>query len=72
MSAPSVIPGWFSIRGAAEYTGFSVTSIRAAIDLGKFPTREVQLLGDKKTKPNIRIRREDLDAWIQGTNPQTQ
>lgn len=62
--------GWFSIRDAARYTGFSVSSIRTALKLGKLPKREVALSGQK----SVRIRREHLDAWIEGkpsTPPQS-
>ncbi|HEY8961686.1 MAG TPA: helix-turn-helix domain-containing protein [Luteolibacter sp.] len=60
---PSPIqPGWFSIPGAAKYTGFSVTTIRTAIKLGRFPFHQVPVSGQK----SIRIKREHLDAWIEG------
>lgn len=61
----SITPGWYSIAGAAAYTGFSIMSIRRAIALDKFPIREVHLAGKKHSKPNIRIARSDLDAWIE-------
>ena len=68
MNSAAVTPGWFSIPGAAAYTGFSVMSIRTAIELKKFPANSVALTGAGK-KQNIRIRREDLDQWIQGPTP---
>jgi len=64
-SVNSILPGWFSLKGAAVYTGFSVTSIRAAIEAGKFPVRRVEITGSGG-KDSVRIRREHLDAWIEG------
>jgi excisionase family DNA binding protein len=61
----TITPAWFSIPDAARYTGFSQTSIRKAIEAGKFPVREVEITG-KGRKNNIRIKRTDLDAWIEG------
>lgn len=55
---------WFSLRDAARYTGFSVSSIRKAVALGHLPKKTVPLSGQK----SVRIRREHLDAWIEG-NP---
>ena len=59
----SIQPGWFSLKGAAQYTGFSAKSISRAIKAGKLAAREVQVTG---TQPQKRIRRADLDAWIEG------
>lgn len=64
MSVNSIQPGWYSIEGAATYTGFSVSSIRTAIDEKLFPAKRVKLAG-KGSKPNVRIRREHLDRWIE-------
>ena len=65
MSVKQIQPGWFSIPGACRYTGFSETTIRAAIKAGKFPAYRVEITGAGR-KENIRIRRESLDAWIEG------
>jgi hypothetical protein len=54
---------WFSIPDAALYAGFSVSSIRKALALGLVPKKTVPLGGQK----SVRIKREHLDAWIQGT-----
>lgn len=58
----TVQPGWFSIRGAAVYTGFSESAIRNAAKEGRFPVARVSVRG----APEPRIRREHLDAWIEG------
>ena len=60
----TITPGWFSIRGAAIYTGFSVRSIRLAMEKKRFPVKKVKV-SDGPTK-ETRIAREDLDAWIRG------
>lgn len=60
----TITPGWFSIRGAALYTGFSVTAIRTAMSKGRFPFHQVEISGGPTKE--TRIRRDDLDAWIQG------
>lgn len=65
MSALHIQPGWFSIPGAARYTGFSISAIRTAIDGGKLPKRVVAVK-EGSSKPSIRIKREDLDTWIIG------
>lgn len=59
----TVQPGWFSIRGAALYTGFSVTAIRMAMSKGRFPFYQVEVSGGPTKE--TRISREALDAWIQ-------
>ena len=58
-------PGWFSLEGAAIYTGFSVSSIRAAMEENKFPVKRVTIRGTG-IKNSSRIKREHLDAWIEG------
>lgn len=58
-----IVPAWFSVKGAAAYTGFSVSSIEAAIREDRFPSRLVKIKGVAKAR---RIKREDLDAWIIG------
>lgn len=62
--ATKIQPGWFSIRGAAEYTGFSVTAIRTAIEKNKFPVKRVAITGSG-AKDSVRIKREHLDEWIE-------
>lgn len=63
MSRSSTVEqGWFSIAGAARYTGFSVSTIRTAIKLGKLPEKKVTVSGQK----SVRLKRADLDAWIEG------
>ncbi len=65
MAASNTIePGWFSIRGAAIYTGFSVTAIREAMKQNEFPVRRVTITGSGSAT-SARIKREDLDAWIE-------
>jgi hypothetical protein len=65
MAQTKIDPGWFSIRGAAEYTGFSVTAIRTAIKEDKFPVSRVTITGSG-AKDSARIKKEHLDAWIEG------
>lgn len=60
-----IAPGWFSLEGAATYTGFSITSIRAAAAAEKFPVKRVVIRGNG-AKDSARIKREHLDAWIEG------
>ena len=65
MAASNTIePGWYSLRGAALYTGFSVTAIREAMKLGKFPVRRVAISGSGSAT-SARIKREHLDAWLE-------
>jgi len=63
MSPRVITPGWFSIDGAAIYTGFSVATIRKAIDQG-LPAYRLTL-GSESLRVMVRIRRETLDAWIE-------
>ena len=64
MATKSTIePGWFSLEGAGLYTGFSARSIKRAILDGKLPAKEVKVTG---TVPQKRVKREHLDAWIEG------
>ena len=73
MKADSITPGWFSIAGAAAYTGLSESSIRKAIDLAHFPARRVAV-AEGSNLPLVRIARADLDAWIASqplANPKT-
>lgn len=65
MARTYIEPGWFSIRGAADYTGFSVTAIRTAMASNKFPVMRVPITGSG-AKDSARIKREHLDAWIEG------
>ena len=55
-------PGWFSIPGAAVYTGFSVSAIESAVRLGKIQPRPVRIKGTAKSR---RLKRAELDAWIE-------
>lgn len=65
MAASNTIePGWFSLRGAALYTGFSVTAIRKAMAQDKFPVRRVSITGSGSAT-SARIKREHLDAWLE-------
>jgi excisionase family DNA binding protein len=64
-AADTIKPGWFSIEGAAIYTGFSVPAIRTAISAGTLPSYRVTVKAESR-KPSVRIRREDLDRWIFG------
>jgi len=62
----TITPGWFSIEGAAIYTGFSVPSIRAAMENKKFPARRVPVTKSDAESKSVRIKRDHLDAWIEG------
>lgn len=64
-AADTIEPGWLSLRGAALYTGFSVTSIRTAAERGKFPVRRVSIKEGSGVCPSARIKREDLDKWLE-------
>jgi hypothetical protein len=64
-AANTIEPGWYSLRGAAAYTGFSDKAIRTAVSLGKLPASPVSITGTGKS-PSVRIKREHLDAWIEG------
>ena len=64
-AADTIKPGWLSLRGAALYTGFSVTAIRTAARLGKFPVHRVTIKGSGAGTA-ARIKREHLDAWLEG------
>jgi hypothetical protein len=59
----ATLPGWFSIKGAAIYTGFSIPTIRKALGNG-LPASRMKITADS-AQEMIRIRREDLDGWIQ-------
>ena len=61
MQKPAVERGWFSIQGAAYYTGFSLSSIEKALRLNLFKSRKVKIEGTHSR----RIKREWLDAWIE-------
>ncbi len=63
LSSPDNHPGWFSVKGAARYTDFSVSAIESAIRLGKIESRAVRIRGERVAR---RIKREWLDAWIEG------
>ena len=64
MRAPPIKPGWFAVNGAAIYTGFSVSAIESALRLGQLESRVITISGARRSR---RIRREWLDAWIEGT-----
>lgn len=64
-AAQTVEPGWYSLKGASVYTGFSVTAIRTAMEAKAFPVRRVKITGSG-AKDSARIKREHLDAWIEG------
>lgn len=64
MSVSNIQPGWFSMRGAAQYTGFTDRSIRTAIESGQLPHSKMSITGNGR-RPAIRIRREHLDEWIE-------
>jgi hypothetical protein len=63
MNAASIQPGWFSVKGAAAYTDFSVSAIESAVRLGQIETRAVRIKGNRVSR---RIKREWPDAWIEG------
>lgn len=65
-AAHTIQPGWYSLRGAALYTGFSVTAIRSAMKQGKFPVHRVSISGTG-SMTSARIKREHLDAWIESS-----
>jgi excisionase family DNA binding protein len=56
---------WFSIPQAARYTGFTTPTIRAAISNGLLKARRVHPSGPG-TRASVRIKRDDLDRWIEG------
>lgn len=62
MTTSSITPGWYSIDGAAIYTGFSVASIRRAISQG-LPVSRMTI--GNSPREMVRIKRETLDAWIE-------
>lgn len=64
MSAAKTEQGWFSIPDAAKYTGFSIPTIRKALELGHLKKKEVRLVPGARA--SIRIKREALDKWIEG------
>ncbi len=64
--SPSHVPlQWLSIPQAARYTGFTTPTVRAAISNGLLKARRVQPSGPG-TRASVRIKRDDLDAWIEG------
>lgn len=63
MNAATIQPGWFSVKGAAAYTDFSVSAIEKALRLGQLQSKAVKFDG---TRISRRIKREWLDAWIEG------
>lgn len=64
MKAPAIKPGWFSVEGAAQYTGFSTSTIEKGVRTKQLTSRAVKVGGSRISR---RIKREWLDAWIEGT-----
>lgn len=61
---PSTVQkGWFSVKTAAAYSDFSVSAIESALRLGKLESRAVMIRGERVAR---RIKREWIDAWIEG------
>ena len=54
-------PAFFSVRGAASFTGLSAKHIRRALKRGEFPCSNVG--GDKRA--TLRIARRDIEDWFQ-------
>ncbi len=65
MNRKSFAPGWLSIADAAYYTGYSVSGIDAAIKARKFPAYRPKITAEGGSR-SVRVRREHLDAWIEG------
>jgi len=59
---------WFSVKSAAAYSDFSVSAIESALRLGKLESRAVKIKGERVAR---RIKREWLDAWIEGRPVET-
>lgn len=58
-------PAWLSIPQCAIRSGFTSPTIRKAIKLGVLPHRKIRLDGPQ-SRASVRVRVEDLDAWIEG------
>jgi hypothetical protein len=67
MKETSIEPGWYNLSDAAQYTGLSVKEITMAVWLGRILVHKVRIASDRGGK-NL-IRREALDAWIEGKPP---
>jgi hypothetical protein len=67
MKETSIEPGWYTLSDAARYTGLSLKDITTAIWLGRVAVRTVRIASDRSGKKLIR--REALDAWIEGKPP---
>jgi hypothetical protein len=63
MSKPLPDRGWFSVKSAAAYTDFTTRSIENAIHLKQIEFRRVRIKGERFC---VRIKKEWLDAWIDG------
>lgn len=51
---------WHNTASAAEYTGYSATTVLRALEAG-------ELAGHQRSKrARWRIHRDDLDAWLRG------
>ena len=58
--------GWYSIKSAADYSDFSVSAIETAIRIGALRSVAVKIRGERICR---RIKREWIDAWIEGNEP---
>ena len=63
MKLSQVQPEWFSVKSAAAYSDFSVSAIESALRLNKLESRAVKIRGERVAR---RIKREWIDAWIEG------
>jgi hypothetical protein len=63
MKSAPVQREWFSVKSAAAYSDFSVSAIESAFRLGQLESRAVKIRGKRVAR---RIKREWIDAWIEG------
>ena len=64
MRIKPVEPGWYSLADAASYTGLSLKEITTAVSFGRLIAHKVKIASDRGGRRLIR--RESLDAWIEG------
>jgi hypothetical protein len=64
MQEPPLEPGWYTLSDAARYTGLSEKDITMAIWLGRVAVHTVRIASNRGGKKLLR--REALDAWIEG------
>lgn len=67
MSARDAEHGWLSIAEAAKYANLSERLIRQAISSGDLPAFMRPGSRAVDGRRNLRISRDDVDAWIRST-----